>query len=191
MTGMKWDTKEWLQYISLQKTMPRMSTFSHMVTDDFNSLGCASYLRSFKISAVTSANEIQWPGFIQETSRLHKWKLRPASGISKGVNHNNFYSLGKFSWNWGKYVECTIDRDIWSACFPNMNKLCIPFGSISYILNYLIAHMLPLCINSLAFHADPFPTTVPRLWVIYWLCLVMAFTDHFSVLHSGGSYSTF
>lgn len=114
-----------------------------------------------------------------------------ASGISKGVNHNNFYSLGKFSWNWGKYVECTIDRDIWSACFPNMNKLCIPFGSISYILNYLIAHMLPLCINSLAFHADPFPTTVPRLWVIYWLCLVMAFTDHFSVLHSGGSYSTF
>jgi hypothetical protein len=85
-----------------------------------------------------------------------------SSEISVVVNHINFYSLEKFSWNWGKYLECTIDRDIWSACFPNVNKLSILFGGISYILNYLITHMLPLGINNLTFHADPFPKPVPR-----------------------------
>ena len=85
-----------------------------------------------------------------------------SSGISEGVNHFNLYSLEKFSWYWGKYLECTIDRDIWSACFTHINKLPILFGGIHNILNYLTAHMLPLCINSLASHADPFPKTVPR-----------------------------
>lgn len=32
--------------------------------------------------------------------------------------------------------------------------LSVLFGGISYILNYLITHMLPLCIGSLAFHAN-------------------------------------
>lgn len=99
--------------------------------------------------------------WIQHCLGKEKEAANIPSRISEGVNHINFYSLEKFLWNWGKYLECTIDRDIWSACFNNINKLSILFGSISYVLNYLIAHMLPLCITSLAFHADPFPKTVP------------------------------
>lgn len=96
------------------------------------------------------------------SSQKEKEVANRSSGISEGVSHFSFYSLEKFSWNWGKYLECTIDRDIWSACFIHINKLPILFGGIHYILNYLTAHMLPLCINSLASHADPFPKTVPR-----------------------------
>lgn len=145
------------------------------------------------------SKEFSWEGVNHRTSGrssdstvLGQWGKEVAnrsSGISEGVNHINFYSLEKFSWNWGKYLECTVDRDIWSTCFTHINKLSILFRGIRYILNYLIAHMLPLCINSLAFHADPFPKTSPRPGSLIdcvqsWLLLIIvSFTFRWLLQH--------